>query len=280
MQSHSRPKVEIESLQSQQRPDADVYYTDSDNRAMAHGLGLDPRSHPVLDHGSQQQRGQAHHQRRGDRYEPPPSPAGSKRKHRRKDATIGPRAGCWAASRRRVPRVSDKISPGFSAFGVSIGVGRSTPKKFPNEGNSLPPKLDASLRTIHTQLVTAWSAGDRHALHEPTPKVYVELRRLADRYMRKERAGNTLQASALVNEVFMRLVDVEKVSWQDRARFFAVSANMMRRILVDRARAKKMAKRGAGAVHINLDEAPDVASAAGDVFAVPRLMNLLQPLRC
>jgi len=109
------------------------------------------------------------------------------------------------------------------------------------------------LRTIHTQLVTAWSAGDRHALHEPTPKVYVELRRLADRYMRKERAGNTLQASALVNEVFMRLVDVEKVSWQDRARFFAVSANMMRRILVDRARAKKMAKRGAGAVHINLN---------------------------
>jgi RNA polymerase sigma-70 factor, ECF subfamily len=89
-----------------------------------------------------------------------------------------------------------------------------------------------------TQLLTAWSAGDRHALDELTPKVYVELRRLADRCMRKERAGNTLQASALVNQVFMRLVDVEKVSWQDRAHFFAVSANMMRRILVDRACAK------------------------------------------
>jgi hypothetical protein len=77
MQSHSRPKVEIESLQSQQRPDADVYHTDSGNRAMAHGRGLDPRSHPVLEHGSQQQRGQAYDQRRGDRSEPPPSPAGS-----------------------------------------------------------------------------------------------------------------------------------------------------------------------------------------------------------
>ncbi|HMJ99329.1 MAG TPA: hypothetical protein VK552_08450, partial [Reyranella sp.] len=68
-------EVEIESLQSQQRPDADVYHTDSGNRAMAHGLGLDPRSHRVLEYGSQQQRGQACYQRRGDRAEPPPSPA-------------------------------------------------------------------------------------------------------------------------------------------------------------------------------------------------------------
>jgi hypothetical protein len=86
MQSHSRPKVEIESLQSQQRPGADVYEPDSSNRAMAHSRGLDPRSHLVLEHGSQQQRGQAYDQRRGDRSEPPPSPADSKRKHRRKDA--------------------------------------------------------------------------------------------------------------------------------------------------------------------------------------------------
>jgi hypothetical protein len=85
-------EVEIESLQSQQRPDADVYHTDSGNRAMAHGRGLDPRSHPVLEHGPQQQRGQAYDQRRGDRSEPPPSPAGSKRKHPRKDATAGSRA--------------------------------------------------------------------------------------------------------------------------------------------------------------------------------------------
>jgi hypothetical protein len=78
MQSHSRPKLEIESLQSQQRPDADVYYTDSDNRAMAHGLGLDPRSHPMLEHGSEQHRGHAYDQGRGDRSEQPPSSAGSK----------------------------------------------------------------------------------------------------------------------------------------------------------------------------------------------------------
>jgi hypothetical protein len=87
MQSHSMTELEIESLQSQQRPDADVYYTDSGNRATAHGLGLDPRSHPVLEHGSQQQRGQDYGQGRGDRSEPPPSPAGSKCKHRRKNAT-------------------------------------------------------------------------------------------------------------------------------------------------------------------------------------------------
>jgi hypothetical protein len=87
MQSHSIPKLEIESLQSQQWPDADVYRTDSGNRAMAHGLGLDPRSHPVLEHGSQQQRGQAYDQGRGDRAEPPPSSAGSKCNHRRKNAT-------------------------------------------------------------------------------------------------------------------------------------------------------------------------------------------------
>ena len=91
-------EVEIESLQSQQRPDADVYHADSGNYAMAHGCGLDPRSRRVFERGSQQQRGQAYDQRRGDRYEPPPSPAGSKRKHPRKDATAGSRAGCWAAS--------------------------------------------------------------------------------------------------------------------------------------------------------------------------------------
>jgi hypothetical protein len=80
-------EVEIESLQSQQRPDADVYQPDSSNCAMAHGCGLDPRTNRVLKHGSQQQHGQAYDQRRGDRCKPPPSPAGSKCKHRRKNAT-------------------------------------------------------------------------------------------------------------------------------------------------------------------------------------------------
>jgi hypothetical protein len=98
MQSHSMTEIEIESLQSQQRPDADVYQPYSGNYAMAHGRGLDPRSHRVLERGSQQQRGQAYDQRRGDRSEPPPSPAGSTCKHPRKDATVGSHAGCWAAS--------------------------------------------------------------------------------------------------------------------------------------------------------------------------------------
>jgi hypothetical protein len=94
MQSHSMTEVEIDSLQSQQRPDADVYQPDSGNQAMACGRGLDPRTHRMLNHGSQRQRRQAYNQRRGDRSsEPPPSPVGSKCNHRRKDATAGSRAG-------------------------------------------------------------------------------------------------------------------------------------------------------------------------------------------
>jgi hypothetical protein len=93
MQSHSMTEVEIESLQSQQRPDADVYQPDSGNHAMAHGRRLDPRTHRVLEHGSQQNRTQAYDQRRGDRCEPPPSPAGSKCNHERKHATAGSRTG-------------------------------------------------------------------------------------------------------------------------------------------------------------------------------------------
>jgi hypothetical protein len=87
MQSHSMTEIEIESLQSQQGPDADVYCTDSGNRAMARGLGLDPRSHLMLEQGSQQHRGHACDQGRGDRSQPPPSSAGSKCNHRRKNAT-------------------------------------------------------------------------------------------------------------------------------------------------------------------------------------------------
>jgi hypothetical protein len=96
MQSHSMPELEIESVQSHQRPDADMYQPDSGNQAMVRGRGLNPRTHLLLELGSQQHRGQAYDQRRGDRSEQPPSPAGSKRNHRRKDATAGARAG-WLA---------------------------------------------------------------------------------------------------------------------------------------------------------------------------------------
>ena len=102
--------------------------------------------------------------------------------------------------------------------------------------------------------------GDRAALEELAPRVYVELHRLARGYMRKEQDGNTIQATALVNEAFLRLVDVKNVQWQDRAHFFAISANIMRHILVDRARAKDRDKRGNAAQHINLDDAPELAS--------------------
>jgi RNA polymerase sigma factor (TIGR02999 family) len=128
-----------------------------------------------------------------------------------------------------------------------------------------------------THLLKAWSGGDQAALKELTPKVYVELRRMAARYMRKENAGNTLQTTALVHEVFLRLVEVDSVSWQDRAHFFAVSANMMRRILVDRARASRMAKRGGAALHLNLDDVPEIASRSRDreIVAIDEALDAL-----
>ncbi len=106
-----------------------------------------------------------------------------------------------------------------------------------------------------TGLLKAWSGGDPAALERLTNQVYNELRRIARRYMRHERAGNTLQTTALVNEVYLRLVDVKNVDWQQRAQFFAIAAQMMRRILVDAARARGSHKRGGGAVKVNVDEA-------------------------
>jgi RNA polymerase sigma factor (TIGR02999 family) len=105
-----------------------------------------------------------------------------------------------------------------------------------------------------TGLLRAWSGGDRAAFDRLASHVYDELHRMARRYMRNEQAGNTLQTTALVNEVYLRLVDVKNVDWQQRAQFFAISAQMMRRILVDAARARGSLKRGQGAVKVNMDE--------------------------
>ena len=105
-----------------------------------------------------------------------------------------------------------------------------------------------------TGLLRAWSGGDQTAFDRLAPQVYDELRRIARHFMRNERAGNTLQTTALVNEVYLRLVDVKNVDWQQRAQFFAISAQMMRRILVDAARARGSHKRGHGAVKVNVDE--------------------------
>jgi RNA polymerase sigma-70 factor (ECF subfamily) len=108
-----------------------------------------------------------------------------------------------------------------------------------------------------SQLLRAWSDGDKSALDRLTPIVYRELRTLARRYLRGERAGHSLQTTALVNEVYIRLVDYSQMKWQDRAHFFAVSAQVMRRILVEHARRRNL-KRGGGLPHVSLDEAAQV----------------------
>lgn len=105
-----------------------------------------------------------------------------------------------------------------------------------------------------TVLLRAWRSGDQAALDLLAAKVYDELRRMARRYMRNERAGNTLQTTALVNEVYLRLIDVKNVDWEHRAQFFALSAQMMRRILVDAARARGAHKRWDAAVKVNVDD--------------------------
>ena len=113
--------------------------------------------------------------------------------------------------------------------------------------------MDASSAEI-TNLLKAWSGGDPAALERLAEQVYPELRRIARRYMKNERLGNTLQATALVHEVYLRLVDVAKVEWQERAQFFAMAAQMMRRILVTAARARGSQKRGGVAPKVNIDE--------------------------
>lgn len=105
-----------------------------------------------------------------------------------------------------------------------------------------------------TRLLKAWGSGDEAALPALAERVYPELRVMARRYMKDERQADTLQTTALVHEVYLRLVDVTKVEWQERAQFFAMAAQMMRRILVDAARARGADKRGGGAPKVNLDE--------------------------
>ena len=105
-----------------------------------------------------------------------------------------------------------------------------------------------------TSLLRAWSAGDPAALNELSRQVYDELRRMARRHMKSERRDNTLQTTALVHEVYLRLVDITKVEWRQRAQFFAIAAQMMRRILVDAARTRAADKRGPGEVRMNIEE--------------------------
>ena len=132
-----------------------------------------------------------------------------------------------------------------------------------------------------TQLLRAWSDGDETALQKLTPLVYEELHRLAHRYMAHERVGHTLQTSALLNEAYIRLMGGRSVPWQNRAHFFAVSAQIMRRILVDFARSKRNLKHGGGARQVTLDEAFLISPPEGNNLlalddALTRLAKLNQ----
>ena len=127
-----------------------------------------------------------------------------------------------------------------------------------------------------TQLLLAWSQGEPAALEKLVPLVHAELSRLAHHYMAGERTGHTLQTTALVNEAFLRLVDSSQVRWQNRAHFMAVSAQLMRRILVDFARSRNYLKRGAGAQQVTLDEAMLISESPDlDVIELDRALGAL-----
>jgi RNA polymerase sigma-70 factor (ECF subfamily) len=127
-----------------------------------------------------------------------------------------------------------------------------------------------------TQLLIEWGNGDENALQRLIPLVHEELRRVARRHMAHERAQHTLQATALVNEAYMRLIDIRQVHWQNRAHFFAMSARLMRRILVDFARSRRSQKRGVGAQKVTLDEAMVVSPEPGtDLVALDEVLTAL-----
>lgn len=136
--------------------------------------------------------------------------------------------------------------------------------------------MEAPAPSDVTRLLLAWRGGDRAALERLVPLVYAELRRQAHRQMRRERPGHTLQTTALVNETYLRLVDSKRVRWQNRAHFFAVCAQLMRRILIDHARARRSLKRGGDAVHVALDDTPVGSSPPhADLLALDEALTRL-----
>jgi RNA polymerase sigma-70 factor, ECF subfamily len=140
------------------------------------------------------------------------------------------------------------------------------------------PQSDGPAEGDISVLLRAWSDGDQSALERMTPLVYDELHRLARRHMERERAGHSLQTTALVNEAYVRLVDYNRMQWQNRAHFFAVSAQLMRRILVEHARRHNL-KRGGGVQHVSLEEAAEVGGGrAADLVAIDDAMNALARL--
>jgi RNA polymerase sigma factor (TIGR02999 family) len=130
-----------------------------------------------------------------------------------------------------------------------------------------------------TQLLIAWRAGNQQALDDLAPRLQRELRRIAAHYMAGERAGHVLQATALVNEAYLRLIDWKNVEWQSRAQFFGIASQMMRRILVDYARAQQAEKRGGDALQVSLSEAAGVVlKGPGDLVALDDALHELESL--
>jgi RNA polymerase sigma factor (TIGR02999 family) len=144
-------------------------------------------------------------------------------------------------------RLACRCSAGMWMFDVIVCSSPSARVAMPDSAE-VPSKVEV------TRLLKAWGEGDDGALARLTPVVENELHHMAHRCMARENPGHTLQTTALVNEVYLRLVDVHGVSWQDRAHFFAMSARLMRRVLTDFARSRHYQKRGAGAVQVSLDE--------------------------
>jgi RNA polymerase sigma factor (TIGR02999 family) len=135
-----------------------------------------------------------------------------------------------------------------------------------------------SLHSV-TQLLLAWGQGDQAALQQLIPLVYAELRRLAKRHLRQERAGHILQTTALVHEAYLRLIDWQQVEWQNRAHFLGVAAQLMRRILVDDARRRRALKRGAEGIQVSLTEAAEVAEERSvDLLALEEALQSLAEL--
>jgi RNA polymerase sigma factor (TIGR02999 family) len=129
-----------------------------------------------------------------------------------------------------------------------------------------------------TQLLLAWADGDRAALDALTPRVYQELRRLALNFMNREHEKHTLQATALVHEVYLKLIDVQNVAWEGKAHFFAICAQMMRRILVDAARKRAASRHGGGLGRIDLDDVPDLNLSRGSDRRLIALNDALDEL--
>lgn len=144
----------------------------------------------------------------------------------------------------------------------------------PNKGDDEPPPGEI------TDLLLAWNRGDAQALDRIVPLVYDELRRLADRHFSRERPGHTLEPTALVHEAYVRLIDQKRVTWKNRGHFFAVAAQMMRRILIDHARSRQADKRGGGGEKVTLDDrlGAETPGKAVDVIALDGALTRLKVL--